>query len=112
MPGNESKRLVDKIWLGGDWSLVEFKKFWSSLASTQDFYHYICVEPAPGQTGRRKERATANVSTLIPLMQEVAHPSKMRRVPFVQFWYETLLGLVFIFLAIDRIIRGADDRVT
>jgi hypothetical protein len=91
------QRLVGKIWHGGDWALIEFKRFFSSSASTFTFYDYV-----KGQHGR------ADVSTLVPLMQEVAHPAKMRRVPVVQFWYEVVFSLVFIFLTIDKIIEGAD----
>jgi hypothetical protein len=122
------RRLVDKIWLGGDWSLLEFKRFAACLATSGSFYRFICVEDTSmtggdgekhkgmdgaGLSAKQQQelaklgRPKPHISTLTPLYREVAHPSKMRRVPCVQFLYETSLGLIFIALSINSIVHGS-----
>jgi hypothetical protein len=107
------QRLIDQIWVGGNWSLVEFKKFVSCCTSNTEFYNFITLAPEAVVIDGEKvkqSRPVAHVSTMIPLFREVAHPSKMRRVPLVNFYYETALGFIFIGLSIDKIIAGADMK--
>ncbi len=47
------RRLIDKIWLGGDWSLLELKRFYRASWSTTEFYDYICARhPTAGGKGK------------------------------------------------------------
>jgi hypothetical protein len=113
------RRLVDKIWLGGDWALQECKKFYASSWNTTDFYEYICetkmirVKVKDAATGNitkvKKMKRFASVEKLLPLFKEVANPSKMRRVPVVRYSYETILGLYFIILTMQKIIEISHD---
>jgi hypothetical protein len=100
------RRLIDKIWLGGDWSLLELKRFYRASWSTTEFYDYICARH-PTAGGKGKGGRLPHVDSLLPLYREVADPAKMRRVPLVQFMYNTLLNLLFIFLSINKIVAGA-----
>jgi hypothetical protein len=91
---------------------VDFKRFCGLAASidSRGFYQFVCVDALYDDTKMKQGRPTANISKLIPLYHEVAHPSKMRRVPIVQFYYETILGLLFIGMSIERILAGAGDK--
>jgi hypothetical protein len=95
------QRYIWQIWNGGDWALVNFKQFWEASKSTRSFYKYVSEEVKFG-------KVELEVYKLMPMFREVASPDSMRRLPVVQFWYETILGVAFIWIAFDFIINRTE----
>jgi hypothetical protein len=92
-----TQRFVDDVWRGGDWALPELKRFATACRKQRAFFKLLADDAGDGKrVGASSEMA---LYKLLPVLRELASPRALRAVPRMQFWYETLLGMLFIVLA-------------